>query len=72
MPNNSSTLIDQVITLRKTKGLSQQQLANLCGLLQPAIGRLESKQAIPTIDTLCKILNALDAELIIQKNTKPT
>lgn len=65
MPTNSAAFIDQLIALRKSKNLSQQKLADLCGLLQPAIARLESKQAIPSLDTICKILDAMDAELVI-------
>ena len=67
MPTNSSAFIDQLIALRKSKNLSQQKLADLCGLLQPAIARLESKQAVPSLDTICKILDALDAELVIRE-----
>lgn len=65
MPTNSSAFIDQLIALRKSKNLSQQKLADLCGLLQPAIARLESKQAVPSLDTIFKILDAMDAELVI-------
>jgi DNA-binding XRE family transcriptional regulator len=52
-------LIGKMIELRKKKGLSQRELAELSGLKQPAIARLESCQSTPQIDTLIKALRPL-------------
>lgn len=52
-------LIGKVIELRESKGLSQRELAELCGIRQPAIARLESMKTTPQIDTLFRILNPL-------------
>ena len=47
-------------------GLSQQDLAGLCGTTQSAIARLESGGRPPRIDTLLKIAEALDCELAVE------
>jgi transcriptional regulator with XRE-family HTH domain len=48
---------------RVTRGLSQKELAALCGTSQPAIARLESGAQAPRVDTLRRIAHALDCEL---------
>ena len=58
-------LIGKVIEARNARGLSQRDLAELSGVKQPAIARLESMQATPKIDTLLKILNPLGYKLSI-------
>lgn len=58
-------LIGKLIEAREAKGLSQKQLADLAGLKQPAIARLESMKAVPQIDTLFKILQPLGYTLAI-------
>ena len=52
-------LIGKMIEAREEKGLSQRQLAEICGVKQPAIARLESMKTTPQIDTLFKVLNPL-------------
>ena len=64
-------LIGKLIEARETKGLSQKQLADLAGLKQPAIARLESMKATPQIDTLFKILQPLGYTLAIVPAEKP-
>ena len=58
-------IIDELIELRKAKGLTQRELAKAANLAQPAIARLESKAATPQLDTLIKIASALDYELAL-------
>jgi transcriptional regulator with XRE-family HTH domain len=53
------SLIGKMIEAREKKGLSQRQLAEMVGIKQPAIARLESMKATPQIDTLFKILEPL-------------
>ena len=48
---------------RLARGMSQQELAVLCGTTQSAIARLESGGRPPRIDTLLRIADALDCEL---------
>jgi DNA-binding XRE family transcriptional regulator len=57
---------NQVIALRKTRGLSQKQLAELIGTKQSAISRLESGTYNPSIQLLYKIANAFDKEMHIE------
>lgn len=52
-------LIGKMIEARENRGLSQRQLADMVGIKQPAIARLESMKATPQIDTLFKILEPL-------------
>ena len=60
-----SNMIQQMITLRRRKGLSQQQLAELVGTHQPSISRLEAGH-IGSITFLLKIADALDASIEIR------
>ena len=53
------SLIGKMIEARKEKGLSQRELAEISGVKQPAIARLENMKATPQIDTLFKVLHPL-------------
>lgn len=59
MQDRCSNIIDNLIVLRKNKGLSQKDLAKAANLAQPAIARMESKRAVPQLDTLIKVSEAL-------------
>lgn len=63
MSDKCIAIIDELIELRKAKGLTQRELAKATNLAQPAIARLERKAAIPQLDTLLKVAAALDYEL---------
>lgn len=65
-----TALIGKIIEAREEKGLSQRQLAELCGVRQPAIARLESMRSTPQIDTLFKILSPLGYTLSIVPSEK--
>jgi transcriptional regulator with XRE-family HTH domain len=67
-----SKIADEVATQRKARGLSQQELADLCGTTQSAIARLESGGRPPRIDTLLRIANALDCELTVELRPRTT
>jgi ribosome-binding protein aMBF1 (putative translation factor) len=56
----------RVVERRKDLGLSQAELAELVGTTQSAIARLESGGRPPRIDTLLRIANALDCELVVE------
>jgi transcriptional regulator with XRE-family HTH domain len=66
-------IAEQVTEQRKARGLSQKELAELTGTTQSAIARLESGGRTPRIDTLLRIAEALDCELIVElrPRTKP-
>jgi transcriptional regulator with XRE-family HTH domain len=59
-------IAQQVVEQRKAHGLSQQELAALTGTTQSAIARLESGGRPPRIDTLLRIADALDCELVVE------
>lgn len=59
------SLIGKMIEAREARGLSQRDLAEISGIKQPAIARLESLKATPQIDTLFKMLIPLGYTLEI-------
>jgi transcriptional regulator with XRE-family HTH domain len=64
-------LIGKLIEVRESKGLSQKELADLAGVKQPAIARLESMKTTPQIDTLFKILHPLGYTLAVIPDSQP-
>jgi transcriptional regulator with XRE-family HTH domain len=58
-------IADQVATRRHDRDLSQRELADLTGTTQSAIARLERGRRPPRLDTLVRIANALDCELVV-------
>ena len=63
-------LIGKMIKAREEKGLSQRELAELSGVKQPAIARVESMRTTPQIDTLFKIIIPLGYTLTITPISK--
>ena len=61
-----AAIADQVAKRRVEQGLSQRQLAELTGTTQSAIARLEAGGRPPRIDTLLRIANALDCDLLVE------
>ena len=45
--------------IRLSKGFTTRQLAELSGISKSQITRIENNQQVPTIDTLCRIAEAL-------------
>lgn len=67
MPDKCAAIIDRLIEERHRQGMTQKELAAAASLTQAAIGRLESKKAVPQLDTLLKVAAALGCELEIVK-----
>jgi transcriptional regulator with XRE-family HTH domain len=61
-----SAIADQVIEQRHARNLSQQELADLCGTTQSAIARFERGGRPPRVDTLLRMAEALDCELVVE------
>ena len=59
-------IISQIITLRKEKKLTQEELAELIGDKQSNISRLESGNYNPTLAKLKKIAGCLNRRLEIR------
>lgn len=63
MPEGCTAIIDRLIEERRSRGMTQQELAKAASLTQSVIARLESKKATPQLDTLLKVATALDCGL---------
>jgi transcriptional regulator with XRE-family HTH domain len=61
-----AAIAGQVAERRQALGLSQRQLAELTGTTQSAIARLEAGGRPPRIDTLLRIADALDCDLLVE------
>jgi transcriptional regulator with XRE-family HTH domain len=60
-----ANIADKVAERRVAMDMSQRELAELCGTTQSAIARLERGGRPPRIDTLLRIAEALDCELVV-------
>jgi ribosome-binding protein aMBF1 (putative translation factor) len=58
-----------VIRHRATRELSQRDLANLLGMEQPQVARLERGDVNPSMETLMRVANGLGIEFTI--NVRP-
>jgi len=61
-----AALAARVTEQRRARGLSQHELAGLCGTTQSAIARVERGARPPRLDTLRRIAEALDCELVVE------
>lgn len=60
-----ANIADKVADRRVAMNMSQRELAERCGTTQSAIARLERGGRPPRIDTLLRIAEALDCELVV-------
>jgi transcriptional regulator with XRE-family HTH domain len=60
-----AAIADNVAERRQAKGLSQRELAEIVGTTQSAIARLERGGRPPRIDTLLRIADALECDLVV-------
>jgi len=58
-------IIQKIIDARKSKKLTQAELSKKSGVRQPVIARMEKGVNSPQLNTLIKILNALDCKIKI-------
>lgn len=56
-------LIAEIVAARKAAGLSQKKLAEMVGVQQSIIGRIENKSRVPSVETLMKIIAPLGKTL---------
>ncbi len=57
---------DQLLAMRKKRGLTQKELAEKVGTTQAVISRLENVSVKPSLDTIVRIAEALDAVVEVQ------
>ena len=60
-----AAIAGKVSERRIAMNMSQRELAELCGTTQSAIARLERGGRPPRIDTLLRIAEALECELVV-------
>ena len=59
-------IAERVAERRTAMGISQRELAERCGTTQSAIARLERGGRPPRIDTLLRIADALNCDLVVE------
>jgi|GEM_PF-894013 transcriptional regulator with XRE-family HTH domain len=59
-------LADTFLLLRKQRGLTQAKLASLAGTTQTVISRFENASVKPSLETIIKLAEAMDATVDIQ------
>lgn len=63
MPEKCAAIIDMLIERRHNQDMTQKELAEAASLTQSVIARLETKKAMPQLDTLMKVAEALGCDL---------
>ena len=64
-------IITAMIKQRHVLGLSQRDLAAMCGIPQSSIARIESYKTTPNLDTLLKIFRQLGLQFRVQSSKLP-
>lgn len=72
MPENCAYIIDLLIEQRHNQGMTQKELAEAACLTQSVIARFEGKKAMPQLNTLLKVANALHCEFTIVPTSQQT
>lgn len=58
-------IVGAIIEKRNSLGLSQRELADICGIPQSSVARIETFKTTPKIDTLLKIMQPLGLKLTV-------
>ena len=58
-------IVGAIIEKRNSLRLSQRELADICGIPQSSVARIETFKTIPKIDTLLKIMQHLGLKLTV-------
>ena len=61
----TTKVIKELVAERKRQGITQQEMANITGILPPNLARLESGKHIPTLVVLQKYASALEKRIEI-------
>ncbi len=59
----AADIVSSLIKRRQELGLSQRALAERCGIPQSSVARIESRSVAPKLDTLIKLMQALQLKL---------
>lgn len=63
-----SSIVGAMIEQRNALGLSQRELASMCGIPQSSVARIESYKTTPNLDTLLKLFRPLGLSLTVSNN----
>ena len=58
-----SEIVSSIIRRRQELGISQRDLAARCGIPQSSVARTETLKTTPKLDTLIKLMQALNLKL---------
>ena len=64
---NLAGIIAALIEQRNALGMSQRELAAVCGIPQSSVARIESFKTTPNLDTLLKIMQPLGLKITVSK-----
>jgi len=56
-------IIAKMVEVRRSKNISQKELAEKCGLKQSAIARIEKRVNSPQLDTIIRVSDALGLKI---------
>ena len=65
-----SSIVSTIIRQRNTLGISQRELAAMCGIPQSSVARIESFKTTPNLDTILKIMQPLGLTLTVQQSAE--
>ena len=60
-----AAIVGAMIEKRNELGISQRELASICGIPQSSVARIESYKTTPNLDTLLKIMQPLGLSLTV-------
>lgn len=63
-----ASIVGAVIKQRNELGITQRDLATICGIPQSSVARIESFRTIPNLDTLIKIMQPLGLKLTVAQS----
>ena len=69
---NLASIVGAMIKPRNALGISQRELAAICGIPQSSVARIESFKTTPNLDTLLKILQPLGLTLTVSGKKQPS
>lgn len=58
-------IVSALIRQRNSLGISQRELAAMCGIPQSSVARIESCKTTPNLDTLLKLMRPLGLTLTV-------
>ena len=59
-------IVGAMVEQRNAMGISQRDLAAMCGIPQSSVARIESYKTTPNLDTLLKIMKPLGLKLTVE------